>query len=49
MEQVENTPILPKPLQVEHLKVVQNERWLPGLGWSGEYLFYTDGPEWSSM
>ncbi len=40
-------PVLPAPLQKSRLVIEQNERWLPALGWSGEFLFYTDGPEWN--
>lgn len=34
---------LPTLLKQEQLCIRDRERWMPGLGWSQEYVFYTDG------
>lgn len=34
---------MPKLLEKRRVRIRERERWMPGLGWDKEYLFYTDG------
>ena len=43
-KQAEKEASLPQLLERRQLRLEERERWMPGLGWSSEFNFYTDGP-----